>query len=144
MIRDYGRWLIIGAVILILGIQLVPYGRDHSNPTVTAEPAWDSPATQNLVMSACKDCHTNETVWPWYSNIAPISWLVQHDVDEGRHRLNYSEWDRPQGRDSDEAARLVQQGEMPPWYFKILHPEAKLSAADTQALIQGLQATFGR
>ena len=69
-------WLLRGFVIVIVGflaIQLVPYGRTHTNPPVTAEPAWDSPQTRALAVRACFDCHSNETVWPWYTSIAPIS-----------------------------------------------------------------------
>jgi mono/diheme cytochrome c family protein len=81
--------LSIGAVVLgTLGaIQLVPYGRDHINPQVTQESRWDSARTRALAARACFDCHSNETVWPWYSNVAPVSWLIQRDVDEGRRAL---------------------------------------------------------
>ena len=60
-------------------IQFVPYGRDHDNPEVTNTVAWDSPRTAELFDPACADCHSNETDWPWYSNVAPVSWLVQSD-----------------------------------------------------------------
>jgi Haem-binding domain len=90
----WGR-LIIGGFITLLVIQLVPYGRDHGNASTTSEPIWDSPVTRALAKQACFDCHSNETEWPAYSHIAPASWLVQHDVDEGRAALNFSEWHRP-------------------------------------------------
>jgi hypothetical protein len=61
-------------------IQLVPFGRDHTNPVVTAEPRWDSPVTRELADRACFDCHSNETEWPWYAGVAPVSWLVYRDV----------------------------------------------------------------
>ena len=88
-------WLVVGLVALFVLIQLVPYGRNHANPPVVKEPEWVSPQTRQLAKRACFDCHSNESVWPWYSNIAPVSWLVQNDVDEGRRRLNFSEWGRP-------------------------------------------------
>ena len=80
------RWgrLISGGFIALLVIQLVPYGRDHVNPPTTSEPAWDSPNTRALAKQACFDCHSDETEWPLDSHIAPASWLVQHDVNEGR------------------------------------------------------------
>ena len=84
------RWT-SGALALLgfgLAIQLVPYGRDHTNPPVLAEPAWDAPRTRELFFQACKDCHSNETVWPGYASLAPMSWLVQHDVEEGREHFN--------------------------------------------------------
>ena len=131
--------------LLILGfvvIQLVPYGRDHTNPAVTAEPNWDSPETRALFMTACGDCHSHETVWPWYSNVAPISWLVQHDVEEGRAEFNVSRWGQGEN-EAHEAAETIQEGEMPPPIFLVTHPEARLSDADEQTLIRGLIATFG-
>ena len=132
------------AVIVLAGgfllIQLVPYGRDHSNPPVTAEPAWDSPQTKALARAACFDCHSNETDWPWYTNIAPVSWLAQHDVDEGRNALNFSEWDRPQ--EVGDVGEVIRGGEMPPWYYGITHSGARLSDAEKARLIAGLKATF--
>jgi hypothetical protein len=138
------RLLIGVGLALALGlvaIQLVPYGRDHANPPVLAEPAWDSPATRAYAVTACFDCHSNESTWPWYSNIAPISWLVQYDVDEGRRVLNYSEWGRSQ--EGDDSAETVVEGEMPPFVYLTTHPDARFSEADTAAFIRGLVATFG-
>ncbi len=63
-----------GVILLIGGIaQLVPFGRDHENPPVQAEISWDSQQTKELFFRACGDCHSNNTQWPWYSNIAPVS-----------------------------------------------------------------------
>lgn len=154
--------IVIAAIALFVLIQIVPYGRAHANPQVVAEPKWDSPQTRELAARACFDCHSNETVWPWYSNIAPVSWLIQHDVEDGRRRLNMSEVGvarprpegdfRPEGgeegegeggegREGGDVAELVRSGEMPPWYFTIMHPNAKLTAAEKEALIAGLQAS---
>lgn len=132
----------IGAVALLVLIQLVPFGRQHTNPPVVQEPNWDSPQTRQLAVRACFDCHSNETVWPWYSNIAPVSWLVQNDVNEGRGRLNFSEWGRGE-TEIDEVGEVIRRGEMPPSYFVILHPDARLTAAEQEALIRGLMATAG-
>jgi hypothetical protein len=128
-----------GIVVVVVALQLVPYGHTHTNQAVQAEPQWNSPRTRELFVRACADCHSNETVWPWYSNIAPVSWLVQRDVDEGREEFNIS----LPGSEGDEAAEKVAEGEMPLAIYTLLHPEAKLSAAEKQELIQGLQATFG-
>lgn len=132
---------LIGVVVIGAVIQFVPYGRDHTNPPVVEEPAWDSAQTRDLAVAACFDCHSNETEWPWYSNIAPISWLLQRDVDEGREELNFSEWHTEQ--EGDEAAETVRDGSMPPWQYPLTHPEARLSDADLDALEAGLAATFG-
>jgi mono/diheme cytochrome c family protein len=129
---------------LFLLIQAVPYGRDHSNPTVTKEPAWDSPQTRPFAKAACFDCHSNETTWPWYSNVAPMSWLVENDVKGGRTTLNFSEWDRPQG--ADDIVDAVQGGEMPPWCYAGMpnHSGARLSSTEKNAFVRGSTRRFGR
>ena len=139
------RWLGrigLGAIALLVAIQLVPYGRDHTNPPVVVEPAWDSPRTRQLAAAACFDCHSNETTWPWYSNIAPISWKIQSGVESGRDEVNYSEFD-PAEEHFAESAETVRDGEMPPGDYLLLHPDARLSDAEEQELIDGLVATFG-
>ena len=129
-------------VIGFVAIQLVPYGRAHTNPPVTGEPVWDSATTRALAVRACFDCHSNETVWPWYTNIAPISWRLQMHVDEGREKLNLSEGGTG-GQEVDDVAEVVREGEMPPWDYLLAHPEARLSDAETQALLDGFARTFG-
>jgi hypothetical protein len=133
--------------ILVAGfalIQLVPYGRDHSNPAVTAEYPWKSAEAKAVAQKACYDCHSNETVWPWYTDIAPSSWLVQRDVDEGRDNLNFSEW--PEGAAivdeavGEDVAEVVGEGEMPPFQYKIIHGDARLSDAERQLLIDEFSA----
>src|SRR5512146_1782828 len=84
----------VGIVALFVLSQAVPYGRNHSNPPVTAEPHWNTPATRSLAARACFDCHSNLTTWRWYSNIAPGSWLIQRDVEGGRSQFNFSEWNK--------------------------------------------------
>lgn len=133
-------WLFAIGLLGFAVIQLVPYGRDHANPPVTIEPAWDSPATASLVTAACADCHSNKTAWPWYSNIAPMSWLIQRDVDEGRKQMNFSTGNVGEG--GAEAAGMISSQEMPPFQYTIMHPEARLTDAQRTALIQGLLATF--
>ena len=140
--RKWWFRIALGVVGPFLAIQLVPYGRDHTNPPVTGEPAWDAPETRALVRQACFDCHSNETEWPAYAGIAPVSWLVQHDVDEGRAVLNFSEWTRPQ-KEAREAAEEVREGEMPPAAYTLVHAHARLDAANRGRLTQGLAKTFG-
>jgi cytochrome c551/c552 len=141
------KWLLVILILfgLALLIQLVPYGHNHTNAAVVNEPKWDSPKTRELAKVACFDCHSNEVVWPWYSNIAPVSWLVQHDVDEGQQIFNFSQWD-PNGLNppASELVQAIQRGKMPPAQYLIIHTNAKLSDADKQALIAGLQASLGQ
>jgi len=145
--RDPGAmrtWLIRGAiavVALLVIAQLVPYGRDHSNPPVTREVRWDSARTRELAAGACFDCHSNLTGWKWYTNVAPVSWLVYKDVKGGREHLNFSEWDRPRA-EADEVVEAVTDGSMPPLQYKPLHPGARLSDAQRTELARGLEKTL--
>ena len=132
------KWVLLAAVL----IQLIPFGHTHTNPPVTKEPGWNLPKTRELIHRACFDCHSNETVWPWYSNVAPVSWLVQNDVNDGRSHLNFTEWDRPQ-RHAKDVAEQVKEGEMPLWYYLPMHPAAKLTEAEKQALIDGAEKSLG-
>ena len=133
------KWTLLGLVALLVVIQLVPYGRDHTNPAGGRRIAWDSQRTEQLMRGACMDCHSNETAWPWYSNVAPVSWLVQSDVDEGRRELNLSTGEA----ELEEMIETIRGGSMPPWQYKPTHPGARLSDQDKQDLIRGLRATFG-
>jgi len=139
------RWLkrgAVGLVVALVVIQVIPYGRVHRNPGVIAEPAWSSPEVRALAVRACFDCHSNQVKWPWYSHVAPVSWLVQHDVDEGRAVLNFSQWNQP-WPEAGESSETVAEGEMPPRPYLLLHPEARLSPTEKQQLIDGLAATLG-
>jgi mono/diheme cytochrome c family protein len=129
----------LALVALLVVIQLVPYGRDHTNPAGGRQIAWDSARTKRLMTDACMDCHSNLTKWPWYSNVAPISWLVQNDVEEGRSNFNLSTG----GAEVGEMAEAIRNGSMPPWQYKPTHPGSRLSDQEKRDLIRGLQATFG-
>jgi hypothetical protein len=131
--------LLVGLLVVI---QLVPYGRGHVNPPVVQEPRWDRPETRALAVRACFDCHSNETVWRWYSHVAPLSWLVQRDVDEGRRALNFSEWNRRQP-EAHESAKTMHEGEMPPWFYALPGTSARLTPGERASLIAGLEATLG-
>ena len=139
--RFWVRSLLV-LVVAFAAIQFVPYGRNHVNPPVGTEPKWDSPDTRALAKQACFDCHSNETEWPLYSRIAPVSWLVQQDVSEGRAKLNFSEWQRAQ-KEAKDAAKEVRESEMPPLTYKLMHSHARLSAADRERLARGLEKTLG-
>lgn len=127
---------------LFVVIQFIPLAGAKTNPPVIAEPLWDSPHTRELAVRACYDCHSNETVWPWYSNVAPVSWLVINDTNEGREYLNFSEWNRPQ-EEAEDAAETVLDATMPLRVYLITHAEARLSGQEKAVLAQGLQQTLG-
>jgi hypothetical protein len=130
-------WILVAVLVLGLVIQLIPLAGRGNNPPVVAEPPWDSSQTRALAVRACFDCHSNETVWPWYSYVAPVSWLVYGDTMRGRGRLNFSEWSTTQLRRADEVTGVVQEGEMPPAIYLPMHPLAVLTSAEKQQLITG-------
>lgn len=131
-----GTAALVGAGIVLLGIQLVPV--DRSNPPVTGEiRAPDD--VMSVLERSCWDCHSNETHWPWYAYVAPVSWLVAHDVEEGREHVNFSEWDAYDAGERDEAleevVEVMEEQEMPLGKYIRLHPDADLSAAERERLI---------
>jgi hypothetical protein len=137
---------VVLGVVGAIGAQLIPYGWSLSNPAVVQEPVWDSPQTRALTVRACFDCHSNQVRYPWYSNIAPVSWLVQNDVSGARGTLNFSDWAGSTGRgdSAGEVTRVIQRGSMPPNYYVWLHPSAKLTPAEQTALASGLSATLAK
>ena len=131
----------LGAVVVLGGIQAIRFER--TNPPITADigaPADVAP----VLRRACYDCHSNETVWPWYSHVAPVSWLLHRDVVEGRRHLNFSEWDRvpvaKRARRFQEVGEQVKEGEMPPRFYLPMHRTARLSDAD-KAILERWSAT---
>jgi hypothetical protein len=130
------------AVVLGL-LQLVPYGWSHPNPPVTQAAAWPDVDTEALARAACYDCHSNETEWPAYSYVAPMSWLVRQEVEEGREELNLSELDRGGGDELDDAAETIQEGSMPPRQYVLLHPDARLSDDEEQRLMAAFDQLVG-
>ncbi len=125
--------------VAALLIQFVPV--DRTNPPVTREIVWDSEQTMTLARQSCYDCHSFETVWPWYGAVAPMSWLVAKDVREAREHLNFSAWDQP-NESAAEIIEMVEDGEMPLRKYTLLHPKARLTDETRQALVRGMRATF--
>jgi cytochrome c551/c552 len=140
MIKKIGIGVVLVLAAAFVVIQFLPYGHQHTNPPVQQEPNWPDQQTRDLAVRACYDCHSNETVWPWYSNIAPVSWLIANDVNEGRHVLNFSQW-RNSRHAVGEISEVIHSGYMPPSYYVMMHPDAKLSDTEKQALIDGLLST---
>ena len=140
MKRKYWLFLAIVAIIILIPAVLAFASGGPTNPPVERQVNWDSPQTQEIFSRACADCHSNETKWPWYSKIPPVSLLVVNHVNEGREKFNISARDMG---DADEAAEALQEGEMPLRDYQLMHPEARLSPAEKQALIDGLLKTFG-
>src|SRR3954451_3831665 len=131
---------VVGAVFVAL--QFVPYRVDH--PASSGEPNWDSPQTRALAERACFNCHSNDTKLLWFEHLAPISWYIANHVKEGRAALNFSQWHTAAGERPREAAKPLQDGEMPPGYYTYfgLHSDSKLSPAEVDQLVAGLQKTI--
>lgn len=127
--------ILVLLIVLVAAIQLVPI--DRRNPPVTAEVAG---AQEFLVIlkRSCFDCHSNETTWPWYSRIAPVSWMLAYDVYEGREHLNFSHWgDYPgekQVKLRKEIREEVDEGEMPPFQYNLVHQGARLGNQDKEII----------
>jgi len=141
-VKKIALWIVSGVVALLIGIQFIPLAGVKTNPPVLAEPQWDSQETRALAVRACYDCHSNETIWPWYSNVAPVSWSIIRHTNEGRDYLNFSEWNRVQ-EEAEEAAETVLDGSMPLRVYLITHGDARLSEQEKTLLAQGLQRTLG-
>jgi hypothetical protein len=136
--------LTLACVIGLFAVmQIIPYGRTHDNPPTIKEPAWDSPRTRELTVRACFNCHSNETKWPWYANVAPMSWVVQFDVATARDVINFSEWNRTYALAPYSVQSLI-TGNMPTAKYRMAHPEADLNAEETRELAAGLEATLGK
>lgn len=129
------RIILMVIIIVLIGIQFVPVSK--TNPAVTGE--IKAPVdVMEILRTSCYDCHSNESVWPWYSNIAPVSWLVTSDVNEAREHMNFSEWDsysaEDKAEDIEEIWEEIEEGEMPLWFYLPLHPQARLSDAQKETI----------
>src|SRR3954454_5848325 len=135
--------IVLGALAVLALSQAVPYGRSHGNPRPTRSARFATLSDKRLFAAACGDCHSDRTRWPWYSNVAPMSWLVQNDVEGGRNNLNVSEWDKPQP-DLSEVIGQVKGGGMPPLQYKLIHSGARLSKAERSELVAALMRLYRR
>lgn len=123
---------------LFVAIQFVPYGWKHSNPPVVQDAPWPDAESESIARQSCYSCHSNETDWPFYSYVAPMSWLVRGHVDDGREELNFSDWDRDADQ-MDDAIEVVQDGEMPPTQYTLVHRGASLTEDEAAKLIAAMQ-----
>lgn len=133
------RSVALAAVVGALAIQLVPYGWSRPNPPVARDAPWPNAEAERVARQSCYSCHSNETEWPSYAYVAPFSWLVRRDVEQGRDELNFSRWDRDDGK-ADDAIEVVVDGEMPPRRYTLAHPGARLSSQERRTLIDALRA----
>ncbi len=148
--RKWVNVTLLSVVCVFAAMQLIRPA--HTNPpeepqrTLQAFHQSDPAATQ-LLNRACNDCHSHRTQWPWYSHVAPVSWLVTSDVNRGRHAMNLSEWaiytPKQQAEILHDVCEEVSQGEMPQMTYTLMHPAARLSSADRQVLCAWTRAALG-
>ncbi len=133
------RWPLLVLAVAFVAIQFVPYGWWHENPPVVRDAPWPDAESARVARQSCYSCHSNETEWPAYSYVAPMSWLVRSDVERGRDELNFSDWEEF-GDEADDAVEMVEDGEMPPDRYTVVHRDAALSAAERDSLLRALMA----
>lgn len=141
---------VTAVVVLVILVAIQFIGRpEHSNPPedpshVVSATVKVPPTVQDILDRSCMDCHSHRTRWPWYSHVAPVSWLVVHDVEEGREELNFSEWGtysrKRQMARLEMISVVVDKGEMPMKNYVLLHGEAALSEADKDLLCSWAEA----
>jgi hypothetical protein len=141
------KWFVIVLAVILVGIQFVRPAR--TNPPVDPSQTIEAhvqmpPEVASILDRSCRDCHSNKTVWPWYSNTAPVSWWVIDHVNHGRSHLNYSDWGKLKREDQDKSLReicdQVFDGAMPLPSYLPMHPAARLSEQDKKVLCDWTEA----
>jgi Haem-binding domain len=143
MFWQVAKRVLLAFAIVFVAIQFVPYGWWHDNPPVVDDAPWPDAAAEGVARQSCYSCHSNETDWPLYSYVAPMSWLVRNDVESGRERFNFSDWDRSAG-DADKAIEVIEEGSMPPDRYTVVNRDASLSAEEQVVLVSALLAMGGQ
>ena len=141
----YVIYTLIILVIVLFIINSVPVSM--TNPPVTEDIAAPE-SVKKILKVSCYDCHSNETTWYWYAEYAPISWLIAHDVNEGRKYLNFSTWDKYSMKEKKEHLResieTIHEGEMPTKIYELMHPEAKISNDELNTLTTWINKEYGK
>ena len=132
----------LGLLLVAVLLQLLPFGRLGADPPVTRDAPWPSGRARELAVAACYDCHSSQTRRPLYSRVAPFSWLVTRDVEQGREKLNFSTWEGS-GGDARDAAETIAEASMPPRRYLLLHPDANLAEAERRLLVEALEGMGG-
>ena len=138
--------VVVGVAVALVGIQLIPV--DTTNPPANGAMVLPAGEAGQILKTACMDCHSHDTVWPWYSRVAPVKFLLADHVSEGRSKLNLSTWGAVtpsrQARKLEEVAELVQNGEMPVANYTWMHPAARLTDAQRRLIVEWAQAERAR
>jgi len=132
--------ILLALIAIFVVIQVVRPSR--TNPPIDPQATLQAhvevpPDVDALLTRACADCHSNSTRWPWYSHVAPVSWLLASDVNEGREHLNFSDWEKRHHHEEspfDQICKQLRDGAMPPWYYRPLHSESRLTPSEIQTI----------
>jgi hypothetical protein len=136
------RVVLFTALGVFVAIQLVPYGWWHENPPVVHDTPWPTAQAARVARVSCYDCHSNESEWPVYSYVAPMSWLVRNDVEEGRSELNFSEWPLDD-KQLDDTLDVIEDRKMPPDQYTLIHRNARLTDAEARVLADAIRSLGG-
>lgn len=141
IVKRIVKAILVLALVVFAGIQFVRPSRTNppEDAARTLAAAANVPKEVNAILErSCSDCHSNRTVWPWYSNVAPVSWSVADHVEHGREELNFSEWgaykDSRKKRKLEEICEEVEEGHMPHPQYLWIHRDAALSSSDVKVL----------
>lgn len=145
MSKRWARWTLIAVVVVFAGMQAVR--PEQTNPPVKAEytlaAQYEVPAdVARILERACGDCHSHRTRWPWYSHIAPASWLLADHVKDGRRHFNMDDFTEEMSL--KDVCQEIRVGSMPPRSYLLLHPEGKLSGAEIQTVCAWTQSARPR
>jgi Haem-binding domain len=141
------RNVAVSLTLAILGILFAAQfvSVERSNPP-SGRIVLAPPQIERTLRRACYDCHSNETRWPWYSRIAPVSWLIVRDVNLARREVNFSDWGSyypaTRRRKLEWVGRSLREEKMPTWTYTLLHPEAHLSNAERAMLVHWVESTL--
>ncbi len=143
-LKAQSNWRKLIAFVILFGVLSFIIPVDRTNPPITGE--IDAPEeVMAILRRSCYDCHSNETVWPWYSYLAPASWLIARDVHKGRDELNFSEWSsyntKSQNHKRKECGEEVEEGEMPLWFYVPLHLDSEMMQKDIETILAWSKGT---
>jgi Haem-binding domain len=143
------KWSALALGVLVSSLQVVPLTIETTSPTGRLHPDVEKvvgPEIGAILKRSCKDCHSNDTTWPWYSHIAPVSWVITKHVKQGREKLNFSDW-MPGKQTANQLAEVcdaVSKGSMPLHGYKVLHPDARLSTHDVDVICDWADTQLAR
>jgi len=149
--NSWGLRIALWVFTIIILIQVFPGKRPDVtlvNPNDIHQEILIDAQVSQILKSACYDCHSNESRYPWYTDIVPVSWLIIHDINEGRSELNFSEWlnysVKRKAHKLEEIVEVVESGEMPMKAYTILHAEARLTDEQINLITKWAKSTSGR